>query len=52
MRIQQAIILSPKSRGYHLITDEVVNQLVSMKQFKTGLLKLFVQYNSAREYGL
>lgn len=47
MWIQQAIILSPKSRGYHLITDEVVNQLVSMRQVKTGLLHLFIQHTSA-----
>ena len=47
MWIQQAIVLSPKSRGYHLITDEVVNQLVSMRQVKTGLLHLFIQHTSA-----
>ena len=47
MWIQQAIILSPQSRGYHLITDEVVNQLVSMRQVKTGLLHLFIQHTSA-----
>jgi secondary thiamine-phosphate synthase enzyme len=44
---QQAIVLSPKSRGYHLITDEVVNQLEGLRQVKTGLLHLFIQHTSA-----
>lgn len=47
MWIQQAIVLSPKSRGYHLITDEVINQLKSLRQIKAGLLHLFIQHTSA-----
>ena len=47
MWIQQAIVLSPKSRGYHLITDEVINQLESLRQIKAGLLHLFIQHTSA-----
>lgn len=45
--MQQAIILAPKSRGYHLITDEVTRQLVGMNKIKTGLLHLFIQHTSA-----
>jgi secondary thiamine-phosphate synthase enzyme len=47
MWIQQSIVLCPKSRGYHLITDELVNQLEGLEQVKTGLLHLFIQHTSA-----
>jgi secondary thiamine-phosphate synthase enzyme len=47
MWLQQSIVLSPKSRGYHLITDEVVNQLEGLRQVKVGLLHLFIQHTSA-----
>ncbi|PKG97756.1 secondary thiamine-phosphate synthase enzyme YjbQ [Paraglaciecola sp. MB-3u-78] len=47
MWTQQSIVLSPKSRGYHLITDEVVNQLEGLRQVKTGLLHLFIRHTSA-----
>ena len=47
MWLQQSIVLSPKSRGYHLITDEVVNQLEGLGQVKVGLLHLFIQHTSA-----
>lgn len=47
MWIQQSIVLSPKSRGYHLITDEVLNQLESLRQVEAGLLHLFIQHTSA-----
>lgn len=47
MWIQQSIVLSPKSRGYHLITDEVLSQLESLRQVNVGLLHLFIQHTSA-----
>jgi len=47
MWIQQSIVLSPKSRGYHLITDEVIDQLEDLRQLKAGLLHLFIQHTSA-----
>jgi secondary thiamine-phosphate synthase enzyme len=47
MWIQQSIVLSPKRRGYHLITEEVVSQLEGLRQIKTGLLHLFIQHTSA-----
>lgn len=37
--------LRPYSRGYHLITDEVKQQLPSLP--KTGLLHLFIKHTSA-----
>lgn len=47
MWMQQSIVLSPKSRGYHLITDEVNSQLKGLRQVKAGLLHLFIQHTSA-----
>ncbi|MEP1448698.1 MAG: secondary thiamine-phosphate synthase enzyme YjbQ [Paraglaciecola sp.] len=47
MWMQQSIILSPKTRGYHLVTDEVSAQLKGLKNVKKGLLHLFIQHTSA-----
>lgn len=37
--------LTPKKRGFHLITDEVLANLPPLPE--TGLLKLFIQHTSA-----
>lgn len=44
---QQEITLSPKSRGYHLITDEVLRQLEGMEEMEQGLAHFFIQHTSA-----
>jgi len=44
--IQKSFTLPPKSRGSYLITDEVVKNVPEIKQFKVGLLNLFVQHTS------
>ncbi len=45
MEIKQTFIrLSPKRRGIHLVTSEVVRQLPQLPE--TGLLHLFVQHTS------
>ena len=41
---QVAFKLKPQSRGFHLITDEVLRNLPKLP--KTGLLNLFVQHTS------
>ena len=41
---QVAFKLKPQSRGFHLITDEVLRNLPQLP--KTGLLNLFVQHTS------
>ena len=41
---QVAFKLKPQSRGFHLITDEVLQHLPQFP--KTGLLNLFVQHTS------
>ncbi|GIT97390.1 secondary thiamine-phosphate synthase enzyme YjbQ [Sulfurovum sp. TSL1] len=44
---QETITLSPKSRGFHLITYEIEKALLSMPSVETGLLHLFIQHTSA-----
>ena len=45
MMVQQVeIILTPRPRGFHLVTGEIVRQLPRLP--KTGLLHLFCQHTS------
>ncbi|MFT7823289.1 MAG: secondary thiamine-phosphate synthase enzyme YjbQ [Sulfurimonas sp.] len=44
---QETITLSPKPRGFHLITGEIETALASMPEVQTGLLHLFVKHTSA-----
>ena len=39
------IVLSPKSRGFHIITEEVLHQIPSLPV--SGILHLFLQHTSA-----
>ena len=47
MWIQRQITLSPKPRGFHLITREVVEALPEIKRCQVGVLHLFIQHTSA-----
>lgn len=47
MYFQAAFTLSPKRRGFHLITDEVVAQMPQLRQIRVGLAHLFIQHTSA-----
>jgi secondary thiamine-phosphate synthase enzyme len=47
MWIQKTISLSPLPRGFHLITNEIVESVPEMSQIKTGLLHLFIKHTSA-----
>ena len=47
MWIQKTISLSPLPRGFHLITNEIVESIPEMSQIKTGLLHLFIKHTSA-----
>ncbi len=44
---QKEIRLSSRSRGFHLITDEIVNQFSEIKGIYTGLLHIFIKHTSA-----
>jgi len=44
---QKTITLSPKSRGFHLITDEIREALDTFASVENGLLHLFIKHTSA-----
>ena len=44
---QETITVSPKSKGFHLITPEIDKALFSMPSIETGLVHLFIQHTSA-----
>lgn len=45
--IQKEFSLSPKPRGFHLITREIVQNLPEMADFKVGLAHFFLCHTSA-----
>ena len=47
MWIQKKITLSPKSRGFHIITHNVLENIPELKDLKTGILQLFIKHTSA-----
>ena len=47
MWIQKTITLSPKSRGFHIITHDVLENIPELKDLKPGILQLFIKHTSA-----
>jgi secondary thiamine-phosphate synthase enzyme len=47
MWIQKTITLSPRSRGFHIITPDVINQIPAIEKIKTGILHIFIKHTSA-----
>ena len=47
MWVQKTVRLQAKSRGFHLVTREVVEQLPEVREFKVGLAHFFIQHTSA-----
>ena len=47
MWIQKKINISPKSRGFHIITDEILKNTPEIKDFKVGIFQLFIKHTSA-----
>lgn len=47
MWLQKTVILSRRSRGFHLITAEILEQLPELKGFSLGTAHLFLQHSSA-----
>ncbi len=45
--LQASIELSPRPRGFHLITSQIVDALPELRKTKTGLLHVFIQHTSA-----
>ncbi|OIW33906.1 UPF0047-domain-containing protein, partial [Coniochaeta ligniaria NRRL 30616] len=46
MWVQRQFSLPPKSRGSYLVTDHVLKELPEIRNFKVGLLNLFIQHTS------
>jgi secondary thiamine-phosphate synthase enzyme len=44
---QQIIELAPRSRGFHLVTADVLAALPQLAEVRIGLLHLFIQHTSA-----
>lgn len=47
MWFQSEIILNAKPRGFHLITNEIFQQVPEIHFFKVGLAHFFIQHTSA-----
>ena len=45
--IQKTIVLQPKDRGFHLITEEIQGELPELRAIKVGILHLFIRHTSA-----
>lgn len=44
---QKEIRLSPKPRGFHLVTGEIIKNLDQLNNFKVGLAHIFICHTSA-----
>ncbi|MRS16688.1 YjbQ family protein [Enterobacteriaceae bacterium RIT691] len=47
MWYQQILTLTPKPRGFHLVTDELLDKIHGLTRVQTGLLHLLLQHTSA-----
>lgn len=44
---QKEITLKQRKRGFHLITDEIVNALPELKEINVGFANVFIKHTSA-----
>ncbi|HIA79024.1 MAG TPA: YjbQ family protein [Candidatus Marinimicrobia bacterium] len=47
MWIQKEISLSAKSRGFHLVTSEILKNIPAIRTIKCGILHIFIKHTSA-----
>ncbi len=47
MWLQRTITLAARSRGFHLVGDDVLAALPELTDYRVGLLHLFLQHTSA-----
>jgi secondary thiamine-phosphate synthase enzyme len=45
--IQREVVLKPKRRGFHLVSDELLSQLPELEDIECGVLHCFLQHTSA-----
>jgi len=44
---QRTIVLAPRPRGFHLVTDEVVRALPELVHIRVGIAHFFIRHTSA-----
>ncbi len=44
---QREIILKPRSRGFHVITHEITQQLPELSDIQVGMAQIFIKHTSA-----
>lgn len=44
---QKEFSLKPRSRGFHIITDEILSHIPGLKEIKTGIAHIFIKHTSA-----
>jgi len=47
MWLQKEIRLQSRPRGFHLVTDELLRALPELREFKVGMMNIFIQHTSA-----
>ncbi len=47
MWLQKELMLKPRPRGFHLVTDEVLSELPELRDFKIGMMNIFILHTSA-----
>ena len=47
MWLQKEVQLKPRARGFHLITEELLRELPALRDFKIGMLNVFILHTSA-----
>jgi secondary thiamine-phosphate synthase enzyme len=47
MTFQKEITLKPYKRGFHIITNEILNKLPEITSIKTGVANIFIKHTSA-----
>ncbi len=45
--IQKEFSVKSRGRGFHLITDEILDQAAEIKDIKTGIAHIFIKHTSA-----
>lgn len=45
--LQQRVTLSPRPRGFHLVTRDLVDEIEGLQRIRVGLLHLLIQHTSA-----
>jgi len=44
---QKEITLSPRPRGYHIITDEILSEVPEISEINAGMAHIFIKHTSA-----